>query len=484
MKTKYKLTCFFIVLLSSHTFLTAQLSSYDLSKYEVPDVSFHQLLARGSFGQNSFLAGEDGTGQFQTDETNFNLNLNLRYNGFVISRKRQNTYNLNTTNNLSFNNSQSGNSNVRTFNWRNSINAFNTIRIYKPNETFYEWTTILSTSLQGFNFKDQSLDRNRGIRDFSFIMPLRLGFGRIENVSFAQQALFILRKLKEEGKIKKRLSNEEITAFADAIAQIRSRRIFDFRLRRIFELEQLDQFLMEHQMVEEQDIRYFALLNDQWIYGSSIQRGSGYRFSFAVHPGIIYNNQNIDGFGDFNSNLYSLLIGLELVSSEPLNQYWQRSFEMSAYAGFSKGNVFDDFTNVNKDFSEPKTLVNVQGGMGFYPNTRTRLDLNLGTSVNVSLSESNNFTTAVLGLDGTIFQAYLDLNFTYFLLPRLRLDIDTRINHVRLLGADLQQFPPFSTQMLNFLQYPNCNNFNCGDVYLYSKRFQQLFNVTLNYELF
>ncbi len=485
MKAKTVLLTFNFTFFTFLSFVFAQLDAYDLSTYKVPDVQFHRLIMGVNLNQINNLSGKDENNQFISDRTSINGNLAFDYFGFIVNRKWQNSYSLNTFNSVSYSDDQSSVLEGNFFGWNNRFRLSNTVRKYNDGEKFFEWSNQLSVTLQGDQVIGLSNDNKRFQKFIQLISPLRAGVGRIENVSFAQQALFILRKLKEQGKITKDLSHEEITAFADAIARIRSRRVFDFRLRRIFELEQLDQFLTESGIITEKDIGYFAHLNDQWIYGASILRESGYRFNFSVIPSIFYESNNFNAFSDNNTTLFSLLIGFEYDGAHPINQDWQRSFNAGAYAGFSKGMISDVTTSFDKDFSEPRVVAGMEYGLGYFPNTRSRLTLGVGTSINVSLSSTNNAFTEVLGLDGNVFQTFFRLDYTYFLLPRLRVNASSQFSYFNLFSDEFitpNNLYTFST--IQYLQYPYCQDFFCGNIYNVEKGFRQSFSLSINYELF
>lgn len=485
MKAKTTLFTLSLIILSLPSLVLGQIDTYDLSTYEVPDIRYHQLIMGVNLNQDNNLSGKDGNNQFINDRTSISGNLRFNYLGFHTSRKWQNSYSFSTSNFMSYSDDQSSALSGRLFSWNNQINFNTTIRKYQSGKKFAEWSNQFSTSLRGDEIKDVSSDTRSSQRSIQLISPLRVGVGRIENVSFAQQALFILRKLKEQGKLTKTLNADDVAAFADAIANIRSRRVFDFRLRRIFELEQLDQYLTESGIISDKDISYFAHLNDQWIYGASVLRGSGYRFNFSVIPGLFYNNDKPNIFNSTNATLFSLLIGFEFTGSRPINQYLQRSFNAGAFAGFSKGMLTDVITPFEKEFSEPKTVIGMEYELGYFPNTRNRLDFSLGTSINVSLSSTNNASTEVLGLDGNVFQTYFNLNYTYFLLPRLRINTRAQFSYVNLFNEEfITPGNLYSFSAVRYLQYPYCADFSCNNIYNVKKQFRQSFSISLNYELF
>jgi hypothetical protein len=95
---------------------------------------------------------------------------------------------------------------------------------------------------------------------------LGIGKGRIENVSNAQMAMFILEDLYKAGKIKNKISAENTLAFANLITQVYNRRIFDFRKRRMVEIEQIDSFLVAKNILAVNDVRAINIISDNWTF--------------------------------------------------------------------------------------------------------------------------------------------------------------------------------------------------------------------------
>ncbi len=75
---------------------------------------------------------------------------------------------------------------------------------------------------------------------------------------------------------------------ANTIAEARSTRIFDYRLKRISNLKTIDSKLKEKGLVSTMDMVYFTSLYDMWsIYTQA--RNAGSIFSAGIYP--MYNYQ-------------------------------------------------------------------------------------------------------------------------------------------------------------------------------------------------
>ena len=127
--------------------------------------------------------------------------------------------------------------------------------------------------------------------------PVKFGNGRIEQVQDARQAVYIYKELSKADRMSPDKTDEQILEFAKLISQLKNKRFFDSRLRRIAEIESVDSFFTAKNYIKESDATYFTTLNDYWEYGNGPVRSSGTRFSVALLPGYYfydYNNNQSD----------------------------------------------------------------------------------------------------------------------------------------------------------------------------------------------
>ena len=116
---------------------------------------------------------------------------------------------------------------------------------------------------------------------FSLTPTIGVGRGRLEYVSDAQMALYILKDLQQAGKIRGEVSPATVDAFARLITRVYNQRVFDFRRRRMFEMEKIDSFLRASKLLTTCDITTYNIINDNW--------------SFAIQP------QAVDAVQNFSS---------------------------------------------------------------------------------------------------------------------------------------------------------------------------------------
>jgi hypothetical protein len=93
-----------------------------------------------------------------------------------------------------------------------------------------------------------------------------VGQGRLEYISNAQMALFILEDLKEAGKIKGTVSKDATYKFTELITQLYNTRIFDFRVRRNYEVAKIDSFLRSNKIISATDVKTYNIIADNWNY--------------------------------------------------------------------------------------------------------------------------------------------------------------------------------------------------------------------------
>jgi hypothetical protein len=243
---------------------------------------------------------------------------------------------------------------------------------------------------------------------YSLQLTLGAGKGRLENVSDAQMALFILDDLKKAGKIKGTVSKEKAAAFASLLTQVYNKRIFDFRKRRMYEMEQINAFLKTNKLIDADDITVFNIISDNWAFAIQPNAIDGVTASGGGTLIIdhLFNNvsdrYNLDGiFGQpsrySGKQLFARLLPAANTSNDikktitdttsiksgninygatvqigyderkPINMLWQ--FDKHAVLSYNNSSAKDVFTNLVNKYSGVTADVGVE--LGYYPNSRT-----------------------------------------------------------------------------------------------------------------
>jgi hypothetical protein len=93
-------------------------------------------------------------------------------------------------------------------------------------------------------------------------LSLGFGIGRIENVSDARLALYILDDLNKFNRLSKIPTQEEVFEFADFLTKEFNKRIIDDRIKQIEQSMAIDSFLISKGWVSKNDGLFFGLVKD------------------------------------------------------------------------------------------------------------------------------------------------------------------------------------------------------------------------------
>lgn len=134
--------------------------------------------------------------------------------------------------------------------------------------------------------------------DISLRPGLFYGWGRIE---FAEDALLANWMMDDllESEVIAAASPAQRELLAKRITSIIGNRTFDFRRRRIYELQKLEQLFREENMAVDNDFLLFAVLNDNWAFANRATLPRGERLQFGVDAASIYHYQSSPIGDDF-----------------------------------------------------------------------------------------------------------------------------------------------------------------------------------------
>jgi hypothetical protein len=491
---KLKLTKVILFVLLNIGFAKGQTKDFKLAEYTLPNLTLRSLSltfgASQSVSKNTIL---DSQINYETTPSSYGGNSNLYFKKFDNNQIWQREKYINAALSLRFNDQQGTNMQYqKTTSLFSSFDTKSVNRKYVEPKKFREFNYhILSSFDWSKKYYSSSVGNTERTTPFEFdfigIIPIKFGKGRIEQVTDARHAIFILEKLKEKGKLTKELNQNEIREFAEMISKINYTRYFDFRLQRIFELEAVDSFLQSKNYISETDITYFTNLNDMWIYGKGPLRYSGKRISFAFYPGY-----NFLAFTADNANQYAHTLnasmGYEYTLEKPINLYWQNSLEVYTYTGIIAGKTERKVSDYQKTYVVPTLSVGATDKVGFYPNTRTSIEFTGRIHSTLAIGEANAEANK-LALNGYGVNVESGFNFYYFISPRLDISIGLNIQFDVVKEYDVSDFnfdSPLRNNLLYLLNYPQCETSNC---YYYSyqnqsKRFSNYLNISIGYDLF
>jgi hypothetical protein len=186
--------------------------------------------------------------------------------------------------------------------------GYSSDRFRKENKftTFY---INYNTSLDFNNNKNSLLgsptDNDARNARMGLDMGIGLGNGRLEDISYLTQAMFLLEDMLKNDIIKS-YGPVEIEALAKALTKIRYERIIDYRQRYMKEATVVDETLQNLNIVKDKSIRYYVSLHTNLQYNFNYTRNTGTRWSAGVfYTGKYMHNRtntSIDTFTHLSYN--------------------------------------------------------------------------------------------------------------------------------------------------------------------------------------
>jgi len=326
-------------------------------------------------------------------------------------------------------------------NTANSSNSASTIWLnFKTNNRFY----LSNDYYFGINFQTYSSphhsylkaeQNNNGILQNNSVIvnsfssnneaSFYFGKGRIENVTDARLAIYILDDLSKQGRLSKTPSQEEVFAFADFITKTLNKRVIDSRIKRIQEFVAVDSFLVSNGLSNKTDGLYFGLINDNWNYGRLQYWGTGSLWHFGVSPSFDYQNY------------FSRSVNNSIVSKEwsRLNQYGisiDAGYTTSWISGIKWINGYDinasfnilklDSTGYYYDVHNYKSITGYATyNVSYIPNTRTTLTCSAGITFEKDINKGTN--------DELQINPLISGSCNYYFSEKLRLQVNANINY-------------------------------------------------------
>jgi hypothetical protein len=431
---KKRLLPFFLIVIIHSTY--AQDSSFQLKDYKYRTPGFTALEL--NLGFSGAVSDVNAIEPYRRKYSDWNLYpSNLNYYRTVSTDKRIHTSVIRF----------SPTGNYTTYNQNDTSTKFHSLqynvywtytdRFYRKNNWFWEWGTNLNHTLATNKSKYTVWNTTNNNLLAENMFMLGFGKGRIENVTDAQTALYILNDLEQQGLLNGHPSPETSRQFAQLITTVNNKRVFDNRRRRIYEFTQIDSFLKASGLISVNDIRYFTTINDNWVMAFNPYRSSGSNWYIQLLPGggIQKNNGYYKADGVNNSNKQTStyasltpLLGYE--NNKPLNLKWQRNF--ASILSFQKKWNSDEFRNmysgsesVSKiDTWDWLTRLYCRYGWGYFPNNRTAI--NAYIQMDASFRKSSR---EMVYKEMRIIRPEIDFSADYFLSYRTRLTAHWNLNY-------------------------------------------------------
>lgn len=430
----------------------AQYDKIDMSKYKLPDIKRHQLDFNlgldNNYRKDHYESMDDRSNSsiVQNLSSDYNFYENSRelirnysvhfYNkldsetrkGYNISDEKNTLTDLDFTmffNNRFYMNGKNYFINVTPgliFNYSN-----NTSKIIDFDATKYYSDGNNSNPLVG------SVDVKTKDRSRYFIPSLDLGFGigRVEPVGDVRHAIYIAEELGKANRLERDLTEDEIFLLAKRISELKNKRFFDSRLRKIYEIQSVDSLLNQMNVLNETDAVYFTRLTDMWDFGDQ-PRSAGTRLELCL-MGQLSDVQYNDYTKEYNfynqeyettkekqkKNVGLLGPSLRFSSYKPIGLKLQRLFQFS-----TTYHHFKHFDSPNYDYvllAKNTFIGNSAYQLSWFLNTRTSIEGTVAlTYVNRSFKEQESKEESL--------RAEIKGNLYYYFSPRLRVSYLVMMN--------------------------------------------------------
>jgi len=401
-----------LMLGQSVNLLAQNYDSYNLGSYKTPDIK------RRSLDFQFYSNGEFATNQLSKDAYLLNGMVNTEFKNYVNNRRfiGEQVVDVGIQGNSA---SSGGTDSDKSRSFLLNTSYSNSSKFYNSDNSF--WKVGGNASLMFSNYKHNDAAANKTLQ-FNIAPQLGIGWGRIEPVQDARQAVYILDELSKKGVITAHLSDDEVNRFAQVISTVKNKRFLDSRLHLIDEVSKVDSFLVYNGYVQESGAKYFTTLYDYWMYGCSFNRDAGSEISAEIIPQYNYNKvYAYNSWGDTKGVSAKISYQYE----KPVNLYWQRSAYASVGLSYSHDRLYNEF-----DGTSDIRMASVAGrySIGYYPNSRTNLNLGLEESV-LLVDEDKKYCRSVTQL---VLSAY------YYISPQFRLSGNANLTYYKndLSGAE------------------------------------------------
>jgi len=437
---KYISFLVFCVLLTQNTVSFAQFENIDLNKYKLTDFRYGRL--NTDLSLNSYLNKNKTSNYFNNDQTDKSLNSNLNLNYFlnVSNRNYIGTFSIYSSYSHSFINSSYTNSSTQNFIQEEKNNNYQLV-ISSSNSFYINNKVFYGFNIESYSYQTQSIKKSITVNDPDYLdnsvylnsnnkLSLQIGYGRIENVTDARHAIYILDDLNIKNRLTHQPSQEETFEFADFITKILNKRVIDSREKRIEEYTLIDSFLVSKGLISKQDGKYFAILNDNWIYSRRQTWNTGKKLYFGIVPSFNYYS----GFNKESTIDGSLII--EKTFTEDQNK--GIGIEVGYESNWIKGLKWINSFNCNLSFS----LNYLNSYNSYYPDIEPmEKNESFTTNFRYALTFVPNTRTSITGYVGVLYNFYKDDNivksssvypFTaisciYYFSEKLQLNANTRL---------------------------------------------------------
>jgi len=175
-------------------------------------------------------------------------------------------------------------------------------------------------------------------------------------------------------------------------------------MKRVFELTEIGNYLVEKGVVNTEDMIFMAQLSDTYRNERFIERQSGSRW-LVFGEGILSRRVSASN----SKTAENISGGINFFYHKPLKQQWQ--LDITAGARFENDPFFNTFTDTSPDLAAG---INVTTTLGYYPNARTNIEFSIDSGWSEYFSDEFIFDIDPFNLTAEVEAMYFLNPFTSF----------------------------------------------------------------------
>ncbi|MEZ4650259.1 MAG: hypothetical protein R3E97_16045 [Candidatus Eisenbacteria bacterium] len=261
-------------------------------------------------------------------------------------------------------------------------------------QVWWNYLSFETTESSSDYVSEQHSGREVRRQDTSIEVPLRVGVGRIQEVSHARTALYILDGLSELGYLLRVPEPQVIDDLANRLREVENDRVFDSREHRIHEYREIVSFLQNRGLIGDVDVEAYASIKDNWRYVIHEARGSGLEASAGATYARFDREEHGKRTGDdeptFVDNVdlsgESLAFDIRVVHQSPLSKTLQldEQFELRFIDADSDSDGLQSFDSDDMRWGIETDGTTIEASAGvdatYYPTSRDAWKLELSAS--------------------------------------------------------------------------------------------------------
>ncbi|MCK4956747.1 MAG: hypothetical protein KAS49_03860 [Candidatus Cloacimonetes bacterium] len=290
-----------LIIFSASINLFSQKVDYDLNDYQAPNLYQHTLkfkinsnLSQSNVSRERTIEEDTEETQALNESTDLMSRIYLNFNYRLEMKLKKRYHYLNIRPSLSYRTTsyseenevedtllEKENMESDLLNYTIYFNFDSINRFYLANSSlFFESNLYTNSSLSKCDEtieinsekeyeEDDDYDINSNSHNYLIDTEFALGFGRVEDINYLRSAIYLLQDLQDNKLLKREPTNKEIKELADLMITINNETFFDIRLKRKYEIEQLNNFFINKNLIIDFNSTYIAVLFDNFYYNKS-----------------------------------------------------------------------------------------------------------------------------------------------------------------------------------------------------------------------